>query len=196
MSDKGAFRALTASAVLLGCLLAGCSEDAPEPEPLPSPSSSSAPSAGPPESVSPSPDREPPTMPPEARGTSRAAAEAFARHYVDLINYAMHSGDTSPMRRAAQRACSGCNVIAEAIDDVYGGSGRVVGGDWLVRSVTSTGTSDTLPLVRMRLLITRQMVYDSPSARPSTSTPSRGRLEILLVDRAHHWKTKQLDAFE
>ena len=77
---------LLAAAALIGLTsVSACTSDA-APEPAPPPS----------ESVSPSPSASPsataPTLPAEATGTSAQAAKAFARHYIDAVNYATANG--------------------------------------------------------------------------------------------------------
>ena len=80
---RSAFGAL---ALTLALGAAGCSDEAaPSGSPVPSDSSSATPSA----SV--------PALPDAARGRSPEAAEAFVRHYVDLINYA--TADARPRHR-------------------------------------------------------------------------------------------------
>ncbi len=71
---------LAAGLVACSVLLAGCG-GSPAPKPLPAPRPSS----------SPSPTTTPaaaPAMPEAAKAKTRAGAIAFARHYVELINYA------------------------------------------------------------------------------------------------------------
>ena len=69
---------VAATALLLS--LTACSEDAPKASPAPtSPTTSASPSA--------------PALPLAAQGKGPKAAEAFVRHYVDLINYGLRTLD-------------------------------------------------------------------------------------------------------
>ena len=88
----GAFLLVTVLGGLAGC------QGNPEPAPLPSPTTSPSPSP------SPSVASAPPVLPNEARGTSAASARAFVRHYVDLVNHAMATGDVE-----------GLSAVGEAI---------------------------------------------------------------------------------
>lgn len=191
MSDQRRVRTLAAVLTVGACVVSGCTDPASKPKPLPSSSSSPAsPSASPSASARPTA----PPLPPEARGTTPKAAEAFSRHYVDLINYAMHSGDTAPLKGASARRCSGCAVIAKAIDDVYRKSGRVQGGGWSVLATTSRIDGGNTR-VRMQVRINKQTVYERPGASPSTSHPNTGRLELALLHPSNHWAVQRLDAF-
>jgi hypothetical protein len=117
------YAAATAVVLLVGGL-AGCSDDqAPEGSPAPSTSAtaSATPSA--------------PTLPAEARGTDAKAAEAFVRHYVDLINHATETLDTAPLKAASARGCKGCASIAALYDRVRTDGGEVRGGTWTIRKL-------------------------------------------------------------
>lgn len=108
-----------ALALTLALGVAGCSdEDAPSGSPVPSDSSSATPSA----SV--------PALPDAARGRSPEAAEAFVRHYVDLINYGLRTLDSEPLRETSAPGCEACDYFIEAIDTTRERSGRYEGGGW------------------------------------------------------------------
>ncbi len=97
--------ALVGLVVALVVGLAGCSDDpAPSGSPQPTASSSATPSA----SV--------PTLPEAAKGDGPKAAEAFVRHYVDLINYGLATLDSDPLAEASTEDCDGC---ATASPDAY-----------------------------------------------------------------------------
>jgi hypothetical protein len=179
-------------AVALLLAIAGCTDDAASPKPLPS-ASSAAPSSA---SSSASPTGVP-SMPAEARGTTAASAEAFVRHYVDLINYAMASGDTTQVTKLATANCSGCSVISKSIGAVYAKSGTVRGGRWEIRGLEPIKSTPTnAPRLRLRIHISKQVVIASPSAEPSTSVPSDGHLEVRLARSGGAWKVREMDAFE
>ncbi len=90
-------RAGLAARVCLGvtlsaAVLAGCQSN-PKPPPLDDAAASSPPPTA-------STTKPAPTLPAEAKGTSEAAAKAFVRHYIALINYAMATGDAECTRQA------------------------------------------------------------------------------------------------
>ena len=112
--------ALATTAV--ACLLTACGGGGnPEPAPLPR-TSSPSPTA--------SPSATPPVMPAAARGNSRHSAQAFVRHYVDVLNYATFTGDTAAARTLDDASCKSCQRMLGAIDSIYRGQGAVVGGAW------------------------------------------------------------------
>ncbi len=112
----------------LACVLvaAGCTGGGPADRVASSAPSDSATPAQPSESnpshaadSHPEPRSSAPTLPAAAEGDSVRAAEAFVRHYIELLNYAMTTGDTKAFRAASAKGCSGCNDYLEFIRDVY-----------------------------------------------------------------------------
>ncbi len=181
-------RSCAVFAVLLGAILSGCTDEAARPEPLPSPSSSPSPS--PAASASPAA----PSLPAAARGTSAASAEAFARHYVHVINAAMTSGDTALMRRDASRRCSGCRLLADEIDDLYLAGGRIEGGGWVSGERSRLVAAGNAVRMRLAVRITEQTVYAESGAQPTISRSEDGHLRFVLTRRSNAWSVAQMDA--
>jgi hypothetical protein len=190
MSLRGQSRRLTvrvAVAVVATSLgLAGCQAN-PEPPPLEDAASTPSPSA--------TPSTAAPSMPPEAEGTSKAAAKAFVRHYVDLVNYAMKSGDTRQLSDLSASTCQACRAITDRIDEVYDNGGRLEGRGWRVDALTyyahAGGPGERLVAAGIR--IAPQTAY-LPSTRPSPSRASRGNLDFTLARESTGWRVVVLEA--
>jgi hypothetical protein len=135
-------------------------------------------------------------MPAAAKGASAASAKAFAKYYVDLINYAMRTGKTGPVRKFAEKSCSTCAVISKEIDRVYRKSGHIERGRWRVANAALLqANSPATTLVRLQVQLSRQVVYSSPSASPSSSAPRKGRIDLYVHPAHGSWMVQQLDAF-
>ena len=85
-------------------------------------------------------DRSPPTpiapsMPAAATQHTKAGAEAFVRHYIDLINHAQATGDTQALRSASSPTCRGCSGGIKAVAKVYDRGGKLIGGEWTPQEV-------------------------------------------------------------
>ncbi|WP_165570410.1 DUF6318 family protein [Aeromicrobium sp. IC_218] len=122
--------------LMLGALLllASCSGEDADAEPTPS-ASASSPSAS---ATSPTPSETPPTMPAQAQDlSSNESAAAFIDHYVDLINYAAHTGDVDPMARLSDASCAGCQEYVQTFR-----STAVPNLDWKVAS-SDVSSDDT-----------------------------------------------------
>ncbi len=174
-----------ALAALLVLAAAGCSSDA-QPSPMPTPSST------PSESASPRPT--PPTMPAAAEGTSPAAAKAFARYFLETINYGMSSGDTTALRAVAAPGCETCLAIADKIDQSHAGPAYLEGAGWQPQGFQYIRIAADRALVAVPLAITAQKSYASAGATPTVSAATRGSLDLRLSRTTGRWQVTQLDA--
>ncbi|HEX2893408.1 MAG TPA: DUF6318 family protein [Marmoricola sp.] len=118
--------------VVLLVALAGCGGD-PKSEPPPSPSPSTTP-------VSTTPSA--PAMPDAAKENTKAGAIAFVRHYVELINYAQATGDTSALAAVEDTGCASCARGRKYLDRVYRGGGHVAGGTWTIRTAQAKSSGE------------------------------------------------------
>jgi uncharacterized protein DUF6318 len=73
-------------------------------------------------------------MPAAARGTGPAAAEAFARYYVDLINYGAATGNTGRLSRVSGAPCRSCTAIVGNIQKIYRSGGKIDTRGWRILS--------------------------------------------------------------
>src|SRR5690349_11029374 len=129
-------------ALLLPAVLVGCS-DAAAPEGSPAPSASASTSATP----------SAPALPAEAKGTGPAAAKAFVRHYVSLINTASANLDARPLRTSSERGCTACRGIVKLIDDVAAKVGSLDGGRRELLDIQDSEFTDTKRTRYVRTLI-------------------------------------------
>lgn len=175
-----------ATAGLLGFGTSGCTsdDDPPRPAPLPteppSPSQSASPSA--------------PLLPSEAQGTSGSAAKAFARHWVDTVNYAMASGDASPLEALASSACSTCTNLASRIERVNEAGGRFEGGQWTIRALRYTRLPERAAYVVAGVNIDEQTVTERRGAEPVRNEATRGSLEFRMRPADNSWSIYELVA--
>ena len=126
-------RRIAIAALALPLLLAGCADDEPVPKVEPS---TPAPSVT--ETVETNEPVEP-TLPPEAEGKGRKAAEAFVRHYWATVDYAQGVSNTEALRSLATEECDACRAGADVIDLIYRQGGTIVGGAHTVDDSEVTG---------------------------------------------------------
>lgn len=101
--------ALTLGALLL---LASCSGEDADAKPTPT-ASASGPSAT---SASPTPSETPPTMPAQANAPFPEGAPAFTKYYVDVLNHAARTGDSTKLRELSAPECEGCQEYIQGFD--------------------------------------------------------------------------------
>lgn len=93
-------RLLAATVVVPLLLVAGCSDEEPEPV-MPTTSSPTT-------SPSSTPTVDPLAIPAEAKKPTKAGAEALIRHFWDMVNHLVETGDAGPVRKLYGRDCDFC----------------------------------------------------------------------------------------
>ena len=175
----------TAAGVALALGLAACSGSDADPEPAPPPTSSS-----------PSPADGPaaPTMPPAARGTDAASAEAFVRFYWEMVDYAQSTGDTSGLVDASDR-CINCKNGVASIEKTYGTGGRIEGGQSQVTDPTTVfldRSDGDWAVVQFRLTTSKQFV-DLPGRDHDERYPGgRAEIRMILQPRSEGWVVRSM----
>jgi hypothetical protein len=172
--------------VALGAsVLSGCQAN-PAPPPMESTSISPTPS--------PSPTAAAPTLPAEARGTSQAAAKAFVRHWIDVLNYAGTSGDHDALRQVSDSSCTACTAIADFIEKVNVSGGRIDGKGWAARDVKvvsldpgKSATVDVLTRVHV------QHVRESANSEVQRFLGGRRLKTFWLTTSDANWVVSRLD---
>jgi len=169
---------LVAALVLGVPALTACSDDPPSGSPPPS--TSSSPSASSPTATS-SPTG-PPTLPASARGTTPEAAEAFVRHYVDLINYGLETLDSEPLRASSNPDCDACRNLVEALDLTERAAGSHSGGRWTLSDLTVVPeTARGLSQVRAVVGISRDRIVFTKPAKKAAVVPAKTDLYVFTL---------------
>ncbi|MCW2801415.1 MAG: hypothetical protein JWQ70_2887 [Aeromicrobium sp.] len=71
-----------------------------------------------------------PTMPAQAKENSPEGADAFLRHYVDVLNFASRTGNVSELSRLSSPKCVGCQRYIALYRDTYKSGGYFKDSDW------------------------------------------------------------------
>lgn len=80
----------------------------------------------------------PPELPERARSNTKAGAEAFLRHYIDLVNHAQATGETGALAAVDEAGCESCSSAIAAVKALYREGGSARGGTWQLRISSST----------------------------------------------------------
>ncbi|WP_371406973.1 DUF6318 family protein [Kribbella sp. NBC_00662] len=127
--------------------------------------------------------------PAAANGLSLAAAEAFIRHYIDLMNYASQTGDGAPLLAASDAGCVGCKQYADFAKKVNGSNGGL-SGDYLERvTEVSELIRGTAGRLRGSAAVTVGVytTQTSPSAKPATSKAAKYTEQVALSPSKGNW---------
>jgi hypothetical protein len=178
--------AVAAVIVVIGTLVGGCRLN-PEPPPLQSASSSPSPSP------TASPSAAAPTLPAKAKGTSEAAAKAFVRHWIAVLNYAGPSGDHKALRELSAERCVACSAISDFIRDVHLNGGEIAGQGWVPRRVKVVSSTAEFTVVDVWTLVQNQTVKPSAASTSEVFTGGR-RLKTFWVEpHDSNWRITRLD---
>lgn len=181
-------RVSVAVALALGVLVAAGCQSNPKPPPLETASKSTSPSP------SASPTEAAPTLPPEAMGTSEAAAKAFVRHWVEVLNYAGPAGDTEALRRLSAPDCAACTAIAKFIEEVKGAGGDIQGEGWTVRSAEVVSKrSGRTAVLDVQTVVHEQHVRTSRTADMKTFRGGKRLKTFWLRAQGSSWIVTRLD---
>jgi Family of unknown function (DUF6318) len=192
---------IAVSAVCLIGVLASCSDadsDEPPDSGLPSKSEASSPSPSTPTSEpSPTGPTGPsaPKLPAAAKKHTKAGAIAFVRYYLDLLNYAKHTGDSQPLRSYSAEECAACQTEARGWQHLYARGGWARDGELRfedMRGMRPTGKRE----VQVSIAITRAKGTSraSKGARIKTIEAQDGNLDFYLrwIDR--FWRVETLES--
>lgn len=180
----------SALVVALGAIwLSGCDSDAAAPPPMET--STRSPSA------TPSPTPTAPTLPAEAKGTTEASAEAFVRHYIDVLNYAGRSGDTAALSALSADTCESCLNIISRIDNVYAAGGSIEGDGWAVFEINAVrGQPLRLPILEVGVNLSPQVLRADATAQPEEFEGGRQAMTFRLQTVDGTWMVQRLDKVE
>ena len=121
--------AVGAGALLVAVALAGCDDEEDPPKAV---ESSSEPTPGPTSATAEPTPMGPvePTLPPEAKPSTKAGAAAFVEYYWEVVSFARRTGEVDSLRSLSVPSCSGCNGGIRSIGRVYSRGGRIIGGSF------------------------------------------------------------------
>ena len=160
-------RSLAVVGLVAALTLSACSDDDPEPRFEPSSSSAGATEtpSSPTTETSETSETKPaePTLPPEAQEATKEGAEAFARFYWAVVNYAQETGEVDLLRTLDRESCGGCRGGVQSIDRVYSQGGRMFGGEHTVLSARAEVSPTGGMTVEVKLKVERQEIRGAGS---------------------------------
>jgi len=184
-------------AVAVVFAVAGCSAgDAPSAA-LPSgsaPPQSSSPPSNPPSTAATAPPPTAPPLPAAATQDTPAGAQSFARYYVEVLDYASHTGDVQSLRRLGN--CETCLAQADGIEMFFKSGGHVEGGEIRITKTESVRFLRSVALVN----ITYDQATGKSIARNGKTENSRAlRSEIFALTLGwskDSWNVQKMQAVE
>jgi hypothetical protein len=131
-------------------------------------------------------------MPAEAMGTSAASAKAFVRHYIEVVNFALKTGDVSQIRQLSEGECSSCSAVADSVSTVYGNGDRLTGKGWEVRGVSPVANQPRLrPIIQASVFINPQTKISDSNGKRERRPGGRKLMVFDLESRDGQWIVAQ-----
>jgi hypothetical protein len=184
-------RGIAVGAVIVAAL-AGCNgeETAAAPNSSPSASQSETPSP----TASATATRPAPTPPAEASEHTDLGAIAFAKHFVEVLNYTAASGDTSQLSAISSTRCTTCRQIIELTREAYANGGYIRGRGWTVmtQSVFRPGSSG-MRIVRLDVDTAAQTVKRSSEEPAARVERGHGAVSIRLQPSGASWTVMAME---
>jgi hypothetical protein len=133
-------------------------------------------------------------MPAEAKGTSEAAAKAFVRHWIDVLNYAGPAADAEALRQVSHPDCAACNAIADFIEKTAGAGGEIKGDGWSVRTLELVTLDEhESAVIDVEAAVSPQQVRTDSDSNIRTFAGGRRVKTFWLVSSEGAWRVTRLD---
>ncbi|WP_155992824.1 DUF6318 family protein [Nocardioides sp. URHA0020] len=161
---------LALSSLLPVLLLAGCSDDEPQPKFGPTPSATAPTSA--------------------STASSSAAAlgpEETVRAWVDAQNIALRTGDTSRLEALSHDPCKTCDQFIDPIAQVYSDGGSFQGGAWTVAAAKARSQTESRTVVDVGVEVDGGSTKKSSQAQPVKYEADKHIMEFRLVADGDDW---------
>jgi hypothetical protein len=133
-------------------------------------------------------------MPAEARGTSKRSAKAFVRYYVEVLNHATATGDTSRVRQLSAPSCESCAAMLERIDEIYANGGYLAGDGWRITDMKYQPLQPRRhPIISVGIRLTPQRVVERQGGSIERFEGGKNRLDLTLGRDERSWTVAQLE---
>lgn len=133
----------------------------------------------------------PPELPRAARQDSLAGAEAFVRHYVELLNYASATGKVGSLNDAA-RNCTGCGKYADLYRETYAEGGYMKGGGWTPTAIDLVRQDEIVTVAFLTVRASRMHYKLSSDSEQKVGRSDVFRFRLELTRDAEEWKVTDL----
>ena len=136
---------------------------------------------------------EPPSVPLAAKKNTDVGAEAFVRHWVDVLNYSRSTGYAEELQALSDTSCAGCRGYVESFSTIYGsGGGSIKGGEATLsnlRTVPDSNGADWSGVATIEFAAFTVIESDKTRQR---FTADEGRLTVEVVWDADAWEMQVL----
>lgn len=177
--------------LMLGLMLglAACGDS--DPTPSPTTSAPTSPTSNPttsPTTTSPTP----PAIPDTARHHTKAGAKAFVIYYVQAVDYAQQTLDTSPVEAVSAPTCVGCKAGIRTIKRIARKHGHIEGGNETVSALQSETVMPNQSVTLTFDIANEPQRVLVPGKKPLLHPAGTTKVLMTLIPRDTGWIASEL----
>jgi hypothetical protein len=121
-------------------------------------------------------------------------AQNFGRYWIDTLNKATVSGDTSKVRSISKSSCETCTDFANRLDGIYKAGGSVKTDGFKVKKILNDSSVPKPGAgVSVVLTATPQTLVEKKGAAPRHIKGGDLRLRLIMVRVKDHWAMDRID---
>ena len=133
-------------------------------------------------------------MPAGAKGTSEKSAKAFVRYYIDALNFATATGDTSRARELSGLRCDSCDSMLDKVETVYADGGYFRGDGWAVTGIKYQPLQPKRrPILSVGIQLAPQDMVEAEGQDVQHFEGGPNQLTLHLSHAESKWHVEQLD---
>jgi len=132
-------------------------------------------------------------MPAGAKAKTDQAVEAFAKHFVSVINFATVTGELKDLDALSGEACMTCRRLSARLEQVYDRGGSIESSGW---RVTGASVVSDQPLDRkyidLAIVQSPQILVEKAGASPQKFPGGKQAMTMLIARRGEGWVVTQM----
>jgi hypothetical protein len=132
-----------------------------------------------------------PAAPPAAHRPGRAGAIAYAKHFLDLLNYAKSTGSVQGLR-SASAGCDGCEHYADEYKSLYDVGGSYRGALWRATTTTAYTAGGGDQYVFLTVAAQEGAYTEDADSQAVAYKPSKYKLRLRISRQADGWRVTEM----
>ena len=123
---------------------------------------------------------------------SEAGAVAFAKHWVDVFNEAMPTGETRQLQSLSAPSCKTCTAFAQRLESIYASGGFYKSPGW---RILQADASNNMPagraILALRVLQGSERYKDTADSRLVENRATKASYSANLVWTRGTWRVQE-----
>lgn len=134
-----------------------------------------------------------PKMPAAAKSPTADGARAFSEYYFDIINYAVETNDSQPLKNVSTHSCQVCGEsLIDPADAAKRAGSWQVGGKHSYEVLDSYMSAKNKAAVTMSFETDKSVLYSSDKRKPLEVPESKAEIIALGIEFNDGWKVYRI----